>query len=221
MVSVDGLATALAAHPVVEHPALPGRTNHLPSGVAVPLRWGTNGLEALLTLRPATLRRHGGEVSFPGGRPDPGDVDLCATAARELEEELGVVQVAVLGRLSSMPVYTSDFRLTPWVFRLDDGPLRPSPDEVERVIVADLDAILSTPCLEGIVIPTPSTRIVMPVFRLDGHLVYGATALTLHELLGVVARADGRAVPPIEPGGLHFEDVLHRRARAIDPPGPA
>ena len=100
------------------------------AGVLVPLRW-RGGLSCTLTLRPGKLRRHGGEVSFPGGRREPEDVSLEATALREAREEIGLTSARVLGRLSSMPVYTSDFRLEPFVAEVpSDAVWTPDPVEV-------------------------------------------------------------------------------------------
>ena len=112
---LPSLAALLAAHPRIDVPALPGRRNHLHAGVLVPLRFVDGDLEVVLTERVATLRHHGGEVSFPGGKPDPEDRDLEHTALREAEEEIGLRGARVLGRLSSIPLYTSDFRLEPFV----------------------------------------------------------------------------------------------------------
>jgi len=83
--------------------------------------------------RPQTLSHHPGEVSFPGGRPEPGE-DLLQTALREAREELGITPVRLLGRLSSRPVYTSHFRLEPWVAQVPGYPTDANPGEVARVV---------------------------------------------------------------------------------------
>src|ERR1700748_3633939 len=75
-----------------------GRTH---AGVLVPLYCDEGRLHAVLTRRRGELRRHPGEISFPGGRRDESDADLLATALREAEEEIGlpVRAVDVLGAL--------------------------------------------------------------------------------------------------------------------------
>ena len=87
----DQVAAALAEHVRKDMAALPGRHNTLRAGILVPLVW-RGELECVLTERCAKLRHHGGEVSFPGGRPEPDDVDLAATAVRETHEEIGVAE---------------------------------------------------------------------------------------------------------------------------------
>lgn len=96
----------------------------------------------LLTLRSRTLRAHAGQVSLPGGKTDPEDVDDAATALREAREELGVDprHVRVLGCL---PPFLSPHLLsvTPVVATIDPAALadlRPNPDEVEDVFSTPL-----------------------------------------------------------------------------------
>ncbi|HMQ71513.1 MAG TPA: CoA pyrophosphatase [Rubrivivax sp.] len=87
-----------------------------PAAVLVPLVQRPEGLRVLLTERTAHLRDHAGQVSFPGGRVDPGDAHAVDTALREAEEEIGLArrQVEVLGEL---PVYATvtNFQVTPVV----------------------------------------------------------------------------------------------------------
>ncbi|MCA9572738.1 MAG: CoA pyrophosphatase [Myxococcales bacterium] len=212
--SADELERALADHTWVEHPALPGRRNHRRAGVSVPLDFRGGRVEALLTLRPTRLNRHGGEVSWPGGRPEAGDAGLEGTARRETHEELGLQRLRLLGRLSSMPVYTSDYRLEPFVVAVDpDEPLKPDPGEVERVLRLDLAEALGRP-LEGIHARTPERSWTLPLFLVEDYVVFGATALTLMELLGVVADATGHPMPDLVPSALSWEDLRDHGALA-------
>jgi len=208
MFSADDVHDALRAHPVVEHPALPGRRNHLSAGVLVPLAWRDGGVDVLLTRRTRTLSRHAGEVSFPGGRRDPTDADLRETALREAREELGIHAPRVLGALCSMPVFTSDYRLHPWVAEVRDEELVPQPAEVAEIIRFDLLGLCAAG-VEGIHWEFDGRRGVSPVFRGPSDtLVFGATAHTLHELLEVVAPvAIGAALPPLRRSPLTWGDV--------------
>lgn len=211
----DEVAAALAARPVSEYGALPGRTNHLRAGVLVPLRWFGDRLDTVVTLRPAGMVRHGAEVSFAGGRPEPEDTSLEATALREAREELGLVDARVLGRLSSMPVYTSDFRLEPFVAQIAaDATMRPDPGEVEAVLPLDLTEILRGGHIEAVDIFQDAQRFQMPIFRPGGHIMFGATAITLLELITVLAELSGLPAPELTPSPLDFHDILARKAHA-------
>lgn len=203
----DALAAALAARAPGDAPALPGRTNHLRAGVLVPLR--LDPPVAVLTLRTKTLRRHAGEVSFPGGKPDPGDRDLEATALREAREELGIEGARVLGRLTSVPLFTSDWRLVPYVAAIDDRPLRPHPGEVARVLELRLDELLARPHLEALFWAWEDQAGLSPVFPFpDGPVLYGGTAHAFLELLEVCAPLLGLGVPPLKEGAYRWEDLL-------------
>ena len=96
-----------------------GRLQDAPTreaSVLVPLVQRDDGLQVLLTRRTDHLHDHAGQISFPGGRKDPEDVDSVATALRETEEEIGLARehIEVLGQL---PVYTTvtHYRVTPVV----------------------------------------------------------------------------------------------------------
>ncbi|WP_313082089.1 CoA pyrophosphatase [Pulveribacter sp.] len=98
----------------------------------------------LLTERTAHMSTHSGQVAFPGGRTDPGDVDAAATALREAHEEVGLepAAVEVLGHL---PVYVTgtSFIVTPVVGLVRPGaPLHPNPHEVADVFEVPLDYLL-------------------------------------------------------------------------------
>jgi 8-oxo-dGTP pyrophosphatase MutT (NUDIX family) len=199
--------TALARHPTIDFPALPGRRNDQRAGVLVPLSWQPDPV-VLLTLRGAHLRRHAGEVSFPGGRRDPQDPSLEATALREAREELGIRTADVLGRLSSMPLYTSEFRLVPFVADVSGAQLRPDPAEVAAVLSLDVRDVLERPHWDGIPYTIGDEELLSPLFTIDGRHVYGGTAHTLYELLQVLAPLFGREVPPVVESTLGWQDVM-------------
>lgn len=87
----------------------------------------------ILTQRPQWLRQHPGQVAFPGGKVDPHDSDVVATALREAEEELGLSprDVTVIGTADAYHS-GSGFRIVPVLATVDpDVSLSPNPDEVE------------------------------------------------------------------------------------------
>lgn len=153
-----------------------------PSSVLVALteRGGENAV--LLTRRAATLRKHGGQYAFPGGRRDEGDADAVATALREAQEEVGVEarDVRVLGLLDDY-ITTSGYVVTPVVGWIPHPyPYRPNAAEVDLVLELPLQAFLApqrarTLLFEGF------RRIVM-AFDVEGHFIWGATASMLRDL---------------------------------------
>ena len=115
----------------------------VPAAVLVPVILGrTPGI--LLTKRNAHLNKHGGQVSFPGGRIDAHDADAEAAALREAEEEIALdrTRVEVLGRMADYVTGTG-YRITPVLGLLPPGlALRPSPDEVEAVFELPIEVLL-------------------------------------------------------------------------------
>ena len=110
------------------------------AAVLAPLFWRGGEPWAYLTRRPLTLRKHPGQISFPGGGREPADITPLHTALRETHEELGIApeQVEVLGLLGAMPTITS-FWVTPFVGVIpEDVKLDPNPGEIDEVIAAPL-----------------------------------------------------------------------------------
>ena len=145
----------------------------------------------VLTRRASHLRHHAGEVSFPGGRREPGDADLWATARREACEEVGLDpgSVSRVGRLDSFVTVGSRSLVCPFVATVERRPeLVPDPAEVERVLHVPL-AELTDPeawreevwSLE----PAFGGERTMTFFELPGDTVWGATAAVLRRLLTV------------------------------------
>jgi 8-oxo-dGTP pyrophosphatase MutT (NUDIX family) len=98
----------------------------------------------LLTLRPETMRKHPGQVSFPGGRIDPGDDGPIAAALREAEEEIGLppAKVEVIG-IADRYLTVTGFEVTPVLGIVPpDLPLAPHPGEVAALFEAPLDYLL-------------------------------------------------------------------------------
>jgi 8-oxo-dGTP pyrophosphatase MutT (NUDIX family) len=188
-------------------PALPGRTNHIRAGVLLPLRFEPQA-HCILTLRARHLRQHGGEVCFPGGRPEDQDANLEQTALREASEELGIENVRVLGSLSSVPLYTSEHRLVPVVGAVGNQPLRPCADEVERVLELPLEPIFGQTHIPALSWMWGPRQWLSPVFEIEGEQMFGATAHVFLELLHVIAPLMGRPVPCLRTGGVQWSDLM-------------
>ena len=126
---------------------LPGREGRTtPAAVLVPVVNRPAGLQLLLTQRSADLADHPGQISFPGGRLDPEDVDHAAAALRETTEEIGLPssRVDVLGYLSPYETVTG-YRVLPVVGWIEPPfELVPDPVEVADVFEVPLDFLLDT-----------------------------------------------------------------------------
>jgi 8-oxo-dGTP pyrophosphatase MutT (NUDIX family) len=134
------VADALRAALPQDTGALPDDVGR-PAGVLLPLIAGPEPLSLVFTERHADLSRHAGEISFPGGMPEPGDDGLAATALREAHEEIGVhpESVELLGVLPPLPTFVTGILIVPFVGLLHERPeFVPSPDEIESIIEAPL-----------------------------------------------------------------------------------
>jgi len=157
-----------------------GGTN---AAVLVPLYLEDGELHAVLTRRQSDLRRHPGEISFPGGRAEPGEHDLRTTALRETEEEIGLPAAAVelLGALQPTPTVVTGYAIYPFVGMIEAGHTwTASADEVAEVIELPLRAILAgygrrRLMRRGIQFRTDT-------YVVGEHLVWGATARILADL---------------------------------------
>jgi 8-oxo-dGTP pyrophosphatase MutT (NUDIX family) len=144
-----------------------------------------------LTVRSDRLPSHRGEVSLPGGAIDPGEAGPVAAALRECSEELGVdpAGTAVWGSLSPFYIPPSNFRITPVVgFRPQPPELLPNGDEVSAVITVTLRELLDPATVAVERWTLRGMEVDVPFFAIDGHKVWGATAIVLSELVARIRR---------------------------------
>ena len=162
-----------------------------PSGVLVLLYEHGGEPWVVLTRRAWHLRHHAGEVSFPGGRREPGDADLWATALREATEEIGLDpgSVSRIGRLDSFVTVGSRSLVCPFVATAARRPdLVPDPVEVERVLHVRLAELTDPETWREEVWSLDAAlggERTMTFFELHGDTVWGATAAVLRRLLSV------------------------------------
>jgi len=144
----------------------------------------------LLTVRAATLERHGGQVSLPGGVIDPGETSEQA-ALREAHEEVGLAPdaVRVLGSLTPLDIPVSGFRLHPIVAAIDRRPaLAPADGEVARILEIAVEDLIDRTCLVTIERRRDGQLLEVPAFAVSGTEIWGATAMVLAEFLALLRR---------------------------------
>jgi len=152
--------------------------------VLVPLYVRDDEVHGVFTKRRGDLRRHAGEISFPGGRQDHPEENLAQTALREAQEEIGLAPAGVqlVGALQPIPTIATSYAVYPFVGLIEPGNTwTPSAGEVEAVLefsLGDLRAGYDRRRLvrRGIPIRTDT-------FVVGEHLIWGATARILSDLL--------------------------------------
>lgn len=178
-VALGGVLLDIASH------SEPQGDEQVPAAVLVPLYEAGDGeLRVVLTRRRAEMRRHPGEISFPGGRRDPEDATLRDTALREAEEEIGLAptDVTVVGALERTSTFVTNYAIHPFVGVLDG-------ERAWRASELEVDAVLE-PSLREVRAGRTRTRVERrgiafeaDAYVFDGELVWGATARILERLL--------------------------------------
>jgi 8-oxo-dGTP pyrophosphatase MutT (NUDIX family) len=164
----------------------PAVAEEIPAAVLVPLFLAGDSREAhvVLTRRRADLKRHAGEISFPGGRRDAEDADLSDTALREAEEEIGLprTEVRLLGQLPPTSTFATNYVIHPFVGLIPEGlAWRLSPREVDAVLELTLQHLR-----EGRTRTRMERRGISfetDAYLVDEHLIWGATARIIQDLL--------------------------------------
>ena len=188
-------------------PAAPGRQNNRKAAIMIPI-FNDGSWTVVMTKRKKELHAHGGEMCFPGGKPEPRDRALKDTALRETAEEIGLKGGDVVGRLSSIPLYTSEFRLEPFVGLYPIQTIEENPSEVDCCLLFSLIDLLGKKEIQGVGMNWPNYgSFVSPVFFPEEFTknpttttpIFGGTAHVLWELLTVFAGASGRTLPRLNP----------------------
>ena len=162
------------------------------AAVLAPLFERNGELHAVFTKRRSDLRLHAGQVSFPGGRREAGDIDLVHTALREAREEIGLdpATVTLVGALSPTPTVVTDIAVYPIV-----GLIPPptaswtiAADEVDAVIEVSLPQLAATHRMQAFE-RNDGERVVTDAYTAGSDTIWGATGRILNDLLTRLASA--------------------------------
>ncbi len=154
------------------------------AAVLVPIYRSGGASHLVLTRRRSDLRRHAGEISFPGGRRDDSDGDLQTTALREAEEEIGLAraQVEMLGALPATSTFATGYEIHPFVGTIPPGVAwELSPREVDAVLELPLDEIRAGRTVTRL--QRRGVSFLTDAYVVDEHLIWGATARIIEHLL--------------------------------------
>jgi 8-oxo-dGTP pyrophosphatase MutT (NUDIX family) len=156
-----------------------GRTE---AAVLVPMHGWPDNPGLVFTERRSDLRRHAGEISFPGGRRDGGE-SLLDTALREAYEEIGLSSdnVEIVGALPPIGTFVTNYKVYPFVGLIEKGMrFEPNPAEVESVLVASLDDLAAA--YERRRLVRRGVPIKTDTYLVSDKLIWGATARILGDL---------------------------------------
>jgi 8-oxo-dGTP pyrophosphatase MutT (NUDIX family) len=178
--SSSDLSSLLLAPAEAEELQAHGRTE---AAVLVPIHGWPDNPGLVFTERRSELRRHAGEISFPGGRRDEGE-ELLDTALREAEEEIGLSRerVEIVGALPPIGTFVTNYKVHPFVGLIEKGlRFEPNPAEVESVLVASLDDLAAGFAKRRLV--RRGVPIKTDTYTIADKMIWGATARILGELL--------------------------------------
>ena len=185
MTDLDALARRMARHRPASVSA-PGRE----AAVLIPLYREGDRIFVVFTQRSDDVPRHAGQISFPGGGREPGDATLWDTALREAEEEiaLSAADVRRIGQLDAM-VTVSDYRVSPFVGIVTPrSALVPDGREIASIIHVPLTHLQDPGHHSVREVKLPGRTRTVHVFEFGPHVIWGATARILKNLLDVIQR---------------------------------
>ena len=154
-------------------------------------------IHTALIQRPAYDGVHGGQISFPGGKKEPADHDLKETAVREASEEIGVnpSEINLINSLTPLYIPVSNIIVTPVVGWLEKQPVfTRQEEEVVFIIEADIRTLIDSSIIKIKPFKIRGEMIDIKYFDYKENVIWGATAMILHELLTIIRRGNLFAV---------------------------
>jgi hypothetical protein len=136
---------------------------------------------------------HGGQISFPGGKREDSDTDIIHTALREASEETGVNpgEISVIDTLTPLFIPVSNTIVTPVIGWTKKKPgFNHHPDEVVFLFDGDLERLIDLSIVKIMPMKIRGEMINVKYYDYDGNIIWGATAMMLHELLTIIRRGN-------------------------------
>ncbi|HLW14879.1 MAG TPA: CoA pyrophosphatase [Flavobacteriaceae bacterium] len=175
---------------LVEEKILSKQANNARKAGVMVLFYGENDLHVALIRRTYDGSVHSGQISFPGGELESVDKNLLDTAKRELYEEIGVREekYEVIKELTDIYIPPSNFYVQPYLAICHTPPIFYKQDlEVAEVLQVPIKQVLDDNNLINTELKSAyNTIIEVPAFKFDGHIVWGATAMILHEVRDLI-----------------------------------
>jgi 8-oxo-dGTP pyrophosphatase MutT (NUDIX family) len=171
-------------------PRIPG-TDAKVAAVLILLYPEKGSVHTVLMQRPEYKGVHGGQISFPGGKMEPSDKDIIHTALREAEEETGLKQeeISVIDTLTPLFIPVSNTIVTPVLAWTNSKPeFRHHPGEVVFLFDAEISKLLDPSIIRTKSMEIHGEMIEVKYYDYDGNVIWGATAMMLHELLTIIRR---------------------------------
>ncbi len=177
---------------VKDFPRAPGEDSA--EAAVLILLYRYNGrIQTVFMQRPEYNGVHGGQISFPGGKKENKDISLKETALRETSEETGIdiSAVKIIGVLTPLFIPVSNIMVTPYVGWCNNKPVfKPEKKEVVFLIEADLAPFLDYSIVSLKPFNIRGEQIDIQYFDYKGNVIWGATAMILHELLVIMNKAN-------------------------------
>ncbi|HLV93311.1 MAG TPA: CoA pyrophosphatase [Aequorivita sp.] len=146
----------------------------------------------ILILRKTYKGVHSAQVGFPGGKIESVDNSIQDAALRETEEEVGVPRndISVIKKLTEIYIPPSNFFVQPFLGITQNSPnFVPEEKEVESLIEVNLNDFMDNKCITSRIITTSyAVDLEVPAFKLNGHIVWGATAMMLNEVRELISK---------------------------------
>ena len=166
-------------------------TNGIRAAVLVPIFEKDNSYQILFTKRTNKVRHHKGQISFPGGSYDETDKALENTALRETLEEIGIGKKAIriLGELDETRTVTSNYIVSAYVGYIDYSQItyKIQEDEIDELIEVPLTALLEPSIFREELITYEDKKRSVLYYHYEHHVIWGATARILKQLLDILA----------------------------------